>query len=96
MAAQGDARGMLAQAPAVGWRRVKVVHTVLDGIVHLFVDHLLVNLGIIISPEGLAVGRGQAHHAITQDGNLLFGLGVLAIGHFAHGRFLGGNLLAIT
>ena len=68
----------------------------LDGVINLLIDHLLVDLGVIVTAKGLAVGGGQAHHAISQDRHLLVRLGVLAVGHFAHRRLLGGALLVIT
>ena len=95
VAAQGDARGMLAQALAIGWRRVKVVHAVLNGIVHLLVDHFLVDLSIVVTAEGLTVGGRQAHHAVAQDRDFLLGLGILAIGHLAHRRLLVGGARAV-
>ena len=68
----------------------------LDGVIDLLVDHLLVDLGVIVATEGLAVGCGQTHHAVTQDGDFLMGLGVLAIGHLAHWRLLHGQFVVIV
>ena len=96
VAAQGNARGMLTQALAISGRCIEVVHAMLDGIVNLLVDHLLVNLSIIVTAEGFAIGGRQAHHAVTQDGNLLVRLGILAIGHLAHRRFLRWRFPVIT
>ena len=57
--AQGNACAVFRQSAAVGWRRVEIVQTVLDGVVHLAVDHLLVEL------VGIVGFRRQAHHAIA-------------------------------
>ena len=68
----------------------------LNGVVNLLVDHFLVNLGIVVTAERFAVGGGQTHHAVAQDGNFLVGLGILAIGHLAHRRLLYGHFLVIA
>ena len=90
---QGLAQGGLALALAVGWRGVEVVHTVLDGIVHLLLHHLLVDdAGATLTLARVRVEGGQAHHAVAQQRHLLARLGIGAVGHFA----LGGLVAAVV
>ena len=77
MAVQGDAGATLGETAGVGGGGVEIVHTVLDGIVHLLVDHLLVVFF-------LAGYLGQTHHAVAQERHFLLGLGVHTVGHLAH------------
>ena len=88
MPAQGDAHGPLREALAIGGGSVKIVHAMLDGVVHLAVDHLLVYLLLLVTH----LLGGQAHAAISQEGDFLLGLGILPIGHLAQGD--GAGLLA--
>ena len=73
---QGDAQRLLALSPAVGWRRIEVVYTMIQCIlteaVHLFlVYHILVIYFL---------GR-QAHPAVTQNTYFLLCLRVHPVGH---------------
>ncbi len=81
MAAQGNARAGFRLALTIDGAGVEVIHAVLDGIVHLFVNHLLVEVCLILSL------RRQTHHAIAKDGHLVASLRIGAIGHLAHRRF---------
>ena len=80
VATQRNARTGLRLALTVDGRRVEIVHAVLDGVVHLAVNHLLV---VVVLVFGL---RRQAHHAIAQQRHLVVTGGVVAVGHLAHGR----------
>lgn len=64
--AQGDAGGAFRLAPAVGGRRVEIVHSVGCGIVHQFVHHLLIYLLVPFTGAAAADG-GQTHHAESQQ-----------------------------
>ena len=79
MAAQGDARGTFRKAPAIGGRRVEIVHPVRHGVIHQFVHHLLVYLSPLF-PER------QAHHAEAQERHLVARGGIVAHGHASFGH----------
>ena len=66
MTAQGDSGSMFRLAPAIGGRRIEIVHPVGDGIVHQVVYHLLVYLFVTFAGTATAYG-GQAHHAESQQ-----------------------------
>ena len=57
--AQGDARATLRLSLTVDGAGIEVVHAVLDSIVNLTVDHLLVELIIVVHL------RRQAHHTVA-------------------------------
>jgi len=65
MPRKGDARRAFRKAFAIGRRCVKVVDAVFEGIVHLLVDHLLVDASIGVVAEGAAAFHRQAHHAVA-------------------------------
>ena len=96
VAAQGDARGTLAQTAAISGRCVKIVHAMLNGIVNLLIDHFLVNLSVIVAAEGFTVGTRQAHHAVAQNRDFLFGLRVHTVGHLSNRRLLDRCLMVIA
>ena len=80
MTLQGNTCAALRLSLTIDGGGIEIIKTVLNGVVHLFVDHLLIELAVVVN------FCRQAHHAITQDRYFLFGLGVLAVGHFAYGR----------
>ena len=90
VAAQRDTRAAFRLSLTVDGTGVDIVQSVLQGVVNLTVNHLLVELLVII---GL---RRQTHHAVAQQRHLLLGLRVHAVGHLTHRRlhlvfvFLGG------
>ena len=61
MPAKGDACTLLRLTLTIDWRRIEIVHAMLDGIVYLTVDHLLIELAVVVH-----LCR-KAHHAITQE-----------------------------
>ena len=79
MALQGYARAALRLALTVDGTRVEVVQPVLQGVVHLAVDHVLVELVAVVHL------RRQSHHAVAEQRHLVARLGVRAVGHLAHG-----------
>ena len=60
MAFEGDTRTALRLSLTIDRGGVKVVHTMLDGIVYLTIDYILIKLVVII---GFC---RQAHHTIAQ------------------------------
>ncbi len=76
---QGDAQRFLALSAAVGWRRVEVVHTVLQGVVRQSVHLLLVD-NLIVWAVAHPLGR-QSHPSVAQYAHLVARLGIRAIGH---------------
>ena len=66
---------------AIDRGRVEVVDTMLNGIVYLFVDHLLVVVILVLCL------RRQSHHTIAKQGDLLLRLGVDTIGHLTYWWF---------
>ena len=80
MTLQGDTCAAFRLSLTVNGGGIEIVQTVLDGVIHLFVDHILIELVVVVYL------RRQAHHAIAQEGYFLFGLGVLAVGHLTYRR----------
>ena len=78
---QGDTCAALRLTLTIDGRGVEIVQAMLNGIVYLFVDHVLVKLIVIV---GLC---RQTHHAIPQNRHFLLGFWVLAVGHLTYGRF---------
>ena len=60
----------------------------LDGIVHLSVNHLLVDGSFGMVALCSASFDGQSHHAVAQQRYLVAGVVVDAHGHLVLGRFL--------
>ena len=81
---QGDTQGGFALAPAVGWRCVKVVDTVIQGIlaqaVALFLVYGIAVYILLRTGAGVLDGR-QSHPSVSQDAYLLIGLRVHPVGH---------------
>ena len=80
MTAQGDTGGVFRLAPAIGGRRIEIIHSVGDGIVHQFVDHFLVYLLVPFTGTA-AADRGQAHHAETQQRHLVARCRISPVSH---------------
>ena len=59
-----DTCRLLRMPHAVSRRCVKIIHTMLNGIVHQFIDHFLIDLRLFIF---LLWFVGQSHHAIAQQ-----------------------------
>ena len=88
MTAQRNTGGVFRPAPAIGGRRVEIVHSVGDGIVHQLVYHLLVYL--LISFAGTtAADRRQAHHAETQQRHLVARCRIRPVSHPVRRDFSG-------
>ena len=79
MSAQGDTCTSLRLTLTIHRTCVEVVHTMFYGIVHLFVDHILVKIVLVFRL------RRQAHHAITQYRYFVTRSLIRAIGHLPHG-----------
>ena len=65
MTVQGNTRCLLRTSLTIGWRRVKIIHAMLNGIVHFPVHHLLINVSIGMITFRTAADHGKAHHTIT-------------------------------
>ena len=59
MTLQGYTRAALRLSLTINGGGVEIIETMLDGVVHLFVDHLLIELAVVVN------FCRQAHHAIT-------------------------------
>ena len=75
---QGDTRALLRLSLTIDGRRVEVVDAMFDGIVHLTVNHVLVEVILVLCL------RRQAHHAVSQQRHLVLIIGIRAIGHLAY------------
>lgn len=80
MTAQCNTGRVFRPAPAIGGRRVEIVHSVGDGIVHQLVYHLLVYLLIPFAGTATAYG-GQAHHAEPQQRHLVARCRIRPVSH---------------
>ena len=63
VAMQGDARSALGEALTVSGRRVEIVHSVLNSIIHLTVNHLLVGFFLAV----IAGFHRQSHHSVSEE-----------------------------
>ena len=91
MAVKGNARRLFRLSSTVSGRRVEIVHTMLDGIIHFAVHHLLVDVGIRVVAQVETAFYGQSHHAISQERHLVARVGIDAHSHLILGRLLRGE-----
>ena len=78
---QGDTRTGFRLALTIDGARVEVVHAMFNGIVYLTVNHLLIEVVLVLSL------RRQTHHAVAQDRYLVLVIGIRTVGHLTHRRF---------
>ena len=84
MAGECDTGAMLRESTTIGRAGIEVVQPVFNGVVHLIVNHLLVEVGILTL---LGTGKGgQSHHAISQQRHAVASLGIVAEGHLVFRR----------
>ena len=94
MAVKGHAGGPFRHASHVDGGGIKIIHSMIDGIVDHTVDEFLIELGIgVVAQRSAALDR-ETHHAETEQADLLAVL-VGTIGHRVHRHLTGAVALGL-
>ena len=86
MASQGDACRFLRMTLAIDRRGIEVVDNMRQGIVHQFVDSILINGRIVVIEQCTGSHGWQTHHTKAQERHLIARVGIDAIGHLPFGH----------